>query len=123
MTRTMTPERFRILVSGILIVGVTLSAALMVLGFAGSLLVGWEGSLNGGAAGASGLADFSAMGDSLAALRPVGIAQLGLVALIATPVLRVTASSIAFAMEGDRLYALLTLAVLAILLTSLFGLR
>lgn len=119
----MTPERFRTLVSGILIGGVTLSAALMLLGFVGSLLVGWEGSPTGAAAGASGLADFSAMGNSLAALRPVGIAQLGLVVLIATPVLRVGASCVAFAMEGDRLYAALTLAVLGILLTSLFALR
>ena len=119
----MTPERFRTVVSGILIVGVSISATLMLLGFAGSLLVGWEGSLIGAAAGASGLADYSAMGASLVALRPVGIAQLGLVVLIATPVLRVTASCLAFAMEGDRLYAAITLAVLAILLISLFGLR
>lgn len=119
----MTPERFRTLVSGILIVGVSISAALMVLGFAGSLLVGWEGSLTGAAAGTSGLADFSAMGASLAALRPVGIAQLGLVALLATPVMRVAASCVAFALEGDRLYAGLTLVVLAILLVSIFGLR
>jgi uncharacterized membrane protein len=117
------PERFRILVSGILIVGVTLSAALMLLGFATSLLVGWEGSLTSAAPGASGTSDFAAMGDSLRALRPVGIAQLGLVVLIATPVLRVAASCVAFALEGDRLYAGITLAVLAILLVSLFGLR
>ena len=119
----MTPERFRALVSGILIVGVSLSATLMVIGFAGSLLVGWEGSLTGGAPGMSGLADFGAMGASLLALRPVGIAQLGLVVLIATPVLRVAASCAAFALEGDRLYAGITLAVLAILLVSLFALR
>ena len=119
----MTPERFRTLVSGILIVGVTLAATLMVLGFAASLLVGWEGSLTGAAPGTSGLADFSAMGSSLVALRPVGIAQLGLVVLLATPVLRVAASSLAFALEGDRLYAALTLTVLGILLVSLFGLR
>jgi uncharacterized membrane protein len=117
------PERFRTLVSGILIVGVTLSATLMLAGFATSLLVGWEGSLTGAAPGASSLSDFGVMGASLASLRPVGIAQLGLVVLIATPVLRVAASCVAFALEGDRLYAALTLAVLAILLVSLFGLR
>ena len=119
----MTPERFRTLVSGILIVGVSISAALMILGFAGSLFVGWEGSLTGAASGTSGLSDFSAMGASLAALRPVGIAQLGLVALLATPVMRVAASCVAFALEADRLYAALTLVVLAILLISIFGLR
>jgi len=43
--------------------------------------------------------------------------------LIATPVLRVAASCAAFALEGDRLYAGITLAVLAILLVSLFALR
>jgi uncharacterized membrane protein len=117
------PERFRTLVSGILIVGVTVSAALMLIGFGTSLIVGWEGSLTGAAPGVSGLADFGSMGASLVALRPVGIAQLGLVVLIATPVLRVAASCAAFALEGDRLYAAITLAVLAILLVSLFGLR
>jgi uncharacterized membrane protein len=111
------------LVSGIPIIGVGTSAALMVIGFAGSLLVGWEGSLIGAAPGASGLADFGSMGQSLVALRPVGFAQLGLVVPIATPVLRVATSCAAFALEGDRLYAGLTLAVLAILLASLFGLR
>jgi uncharacterized membrane protein len=33
------------------------------------------------------------------------------------------ASVVAFALEGDRLYTTITLAVLAILLVSLFGLR
>ena len=119
----MNPDRFRALVSGILIVGVVISATLMVVGFAGSLIVGWEGSMTGAAPGTSGLADFGSVGASLLALRPVGIAQLGLVVLIATPVVRVGASCAAFALEGDRLYAAITLAVLAILLVSLFWLR
>jgi uncharacterized membrane protein len=117
------PGRLRILVSGILIAGVTVSATLMLIGFAASFVVGWEGSLTGAAPGAGGLADFGTMGQSLVALRPVGIAQLGLVMLLATPVMRVAASCAAFAVEGDRLYAGITLAVLAILLVSLFGLR
>jgi uncharacterized membrane protein len=117
------PERFRTLVSGILIVGVSVSAGLMLLGFVASLAVGWEGSLTGAGPRVSGLADFGSMGASLLALRPVGIAQLGLVVLIATPVLRVAASCAAFALEGDRLYAGITILVLAVLLVSLFGLR
>jgi len=56
-------------------------------------------------------------------VRPVGIAQLGLLVLIATPAERVAASVIAFLLEGDRLYAGITFAVLVILLVSLFGLR
>ncbi len=119
----MNAERFRVLISGVLIVGVTTSAALIVLGFAGSLLVGWQGSLVGASQGPAAVSDFGGMWSSLAVLRPIGITQLGLVVLIATPVGRVAASVVAFALEGDRLYAAITLVVLAVLLTSLFILR
>lgn len=49
------------------------------------------------------------------------IMQLGLLLLIATPVARVLFSAVAFAVEGDRMYVLFTLFVLAVLLYSLFG--
>lgn len=116
----MTPGRFRTLVAGVLIVGVTVSATLIALGFATSLLVGWQGSLLGAAPSSDGVTAFGSMMANLAALRPVGLAQLGLVVLLATPVVRVAASVVAFAMEGDRLYAAITLVVLLILLTSIF---
>jgi uncharacterized membrane protein len=48
------------------------------------------------------------------------IIQLGLLLLIATPVARVLFSAIAFALERDYLYVLITLIVLGILLYSLF---
>ena len=67
--------------------------------------------------------DFSAVVATGLALRPIGIAQAGLLVLIATPVVRVMASVVAFVLERDRLYATITLGVLAILLVSLFGLR
>ena len=47
--------------------------------------------------------------------------QLGLLLLIATPVARVVFSLVAFAIQGDRLYVLLTLVVLAVLAFSLVG--
>ncbi len=119
----MTPDRFRVAVSTVLIVGVSLSAALIAAGFVGSLVVGWEGSLTGVAAGTDKATDFGALGRDLAAVRPVGLAQLGLLTLIATPVVRVAASVVGFGLERDRLYASITLVVLAILLTSLFFLR
>ena len=119
----MTPDGFRALVSRVLIVGVTASAVLVGLGFATAFAVGWEGSLAGAGQGSARLSDFGAMGASLRALRPVGIAQLGLVVLVATPVVRVAASVAAFALEGDRLYTAITVAVLGILLASLFFLR
>ncbi|MGA2903144.1 MAG: DUF1634 domain-containing protein [Candidatus Korobacteraceae bacterium] len=49
------------------------------------------------------------------------IIQFGLLLLIATPVARVAFSAVAFAIEGDRMYVVITLIVLAILCYSLFG--
>jgi uncharacterized membrane protein len=118
-----TPDRFRILVSRILILGVSVSATLIAVGFVGSLLVGWEGSLVGAATIHAPITDFGTVIADLLAVRPIGLVQAGLVVLIATPVVRVAASVVAFTLEGDSLYAALTLAVLAILLTSLIVLR
>ena len=119
----MNPERFRVLVSGVLIVGVVVSAGLITVGFLSSFVVGWSGSLRGLAISDTQASDFSALATGLAELRPVAFAQAGLLVLIATPVARVLASVIGFALEGDRLYAAITLAVLAILLLSLLGVR
>jgi uncharacterized membrane protein len=52
---------------------------------------------------------------------PLGIMQLGLLLLIATPITRVMFSAVAFAIEGDLMYVGYTLIVLAVLLYSLFG--
>ncbi len=53
-------------------------------------------------------------------LRPQAIIALGLLVLIATPVVRVAASIISFALERDRKYVIITSIVLAILLFSIF---
>lgn len=50
-----------------------------------------------------------------------GMIQLGLLLLIATPVTRVMFSAIAFALERDYLYVILTLIVLGVLAYSLVG--
>jgi len=52
----------------------------------------------------------------------LGIIQLGLVLLIATPVARVAFTVVAFALARDRTYVAITLFVLAVLLFSLTGL-
>lgn len=54
-------------------------------------------------------------------LDPRGLIQFGLIVLIATPILRVAASLLGFAMERDRLYVIFTAIVLAILVFSLSG--
>ncbi len=50
-----------------------------------------------------------------------GFIQFGLLILIATPIVRVAFSAVAFAKQGDRTYVLITLLVLGILLYSLFN--
>jgi uncharacterized membrane protein len=47
----------------------------------------------------------------------------GIVLLLATPVARVLLSAVAFALQRDRLYVVLTLIVLTVLLGSLAGLH
>jgi uncharacterized membrane protein len=67
--------------------------------------------------------DFGDLPARLANLQPLAITQLGLLTLLATPVVRVAVSVGAFALEHDRLYAAITLVVLLVLLASIFVLR
>jgi uncharacterized membrane protein len=55
------------------------------------------------------------------ALRGRGMIQLGLLLLIAAPIVRVAFSVWGFAAERDRMYVVFTLIVLVILLFSLLG--
>ena len=119
----MNAERFRNAISLVLLAGVSLSAAFVAGGLAASLLVGWQGSLTGAAASSADPTDFGGLPARLAILEPAAIAQLGLIVLLATPVARVAASVVAFALERDRLYTAITLAVLGVLLASIFVLR
>ena len=57
----------------------------------------------------------------VAAFKGRGLIQLGLILLIATPVARVAFSVVAFAIQRDRLYVVVTLIVLAVLSYSLAG--
>jgi uncharacterized membrane protein len=54
------------------------------------------------------------------ALHGRGIIQFGLLLLVLTPISRVAFSAIGFLLEGDRMYVVMTLIVLAVLLFSLF---
>jgi Protein of unknown function (DUF1634) len=67
--------------------------------------------------------DFSGVLAGIGALRPIAIAQAGLLVLVATPVSRVAVSLVAFLLERDRLYAAITAAVLGLLLFSLLVVR
>lgn len=56
----------------------------------------------------------------LSVLDPVSLIELGVILLVATPVSRVLVSILLFGAEGDRLYVLVTAAVLCLLLFSIF---
>jgi uncharacterized membrane protein len=65
------------------------------------------------------------VGDILAgalALEGKAVIQVGILMLLATPVARVAFSVVAFALQRDRLYVLVTLFVLGVLLAGLTGL-
>src|SRR5947208_108847 len=63
---------------------------------------------------------FGQVWTGLLILRPQAVIALGLLLLIATPVLRVAVSIVAFAVERDWHFVVITLLVLLILLFSIF---
>jgi uncharacterized membrane protein len=68
--------------------------------------------------------EFSEVMERVFQLRPSGFLALGLLVLIATPILRVIGSVIAFLYEGDWRYAGITFLVLCIVILSvIFGKR
>lgn len=67
----------------------------------------------------SDLRTMTGIGRSALHLRSVGLIQIGVLLLIATPVARVVFAVAGFALERDRLYVVVSLIVLAILVFSL----
>lgn len=94
----------------------TLSAAIILTGLL--LLLVHPGGLSGHVPG-SFPSTLDQVWSGILNLQPQGVIALGLLLLIATPVITVTASAVAFAVERDRRYVIISLIVLAILLTSL----
>lgn len=105
--------------------GVALSSAVVVLGLALVLLAppaGAPTTLQGAiAAGFGGPSlTLSALVSGVAHGTAVGVLQLGMLILVATPVTRVAASVVLFLRERDFLYVGVTLLVLGMLLFALF---
>ncbi len=96
----------------VLIVGLTVSAGLMVLGLVLAL-----------ATGTSLPTDVLRPGEAVASflrLQPAGFFSLGLIALILTPLMRVVGSVGVFIWERDRRYTVLTLVVMVVMLIGLY---
>ena len=64
--------------------------------------------------------NFSILVAGVLSLNPIFVIQLGLLILLATPIVRVAASILLFAAEKDMIYVALTVFVLVVLLFSIF---
>jgi uncharacterized membrane protein len=104
-----------VIIGGVLQGGVILSSAVILTGVALLLLRG------------AGLSErylatfphtFAQIWTGLLGLHPQSIIALGLILLILTPVMRVAISIVAFALEHDRLYVVITSVVLLILIAG-----
>jgi len=117
------------IISWILRVGVLASAVLIALGVVLLFVTGTTG-YNGSFNDLAGLVNYNqnrsaafptTPGDVLAGVvqfKAYALIALGLLLLIATPVLRVAASVVIFLLERDYAYVLITLIVLTILIVS-----
>jgi uncharacterized membrane protein YfcA/uncharacterized membrane protein len=105
-----------LIISAVLRAGVMLSAAIILLG---TVLYFVEPSARR-ASSASYPHTLAAVLPAVAHVSPLGIITLGLIVLLATPVLRVAVSIVAFALEHDWLYVTITSLVFFVLLLSIF---
>lgn len=117
-----------VIVSSLLRFGVLISLALVAIGVILMLATGGTGYGGGldlpglltgeGAPSAAWPHTVGSVLSGTAAARPYALILLGLLLLIATPVLRVIISVFLFMIEHDHLYVLITLFVLGVLLLS-----
>jgi uncharacterized membrane protein len=116
-----TDERVAQWVGMLLRIGVLLAAAVVAAG--GLLYLYRHGAEAAGyhvfLGEPQGLRSVAGIISSVSAYGARGLIQLGLLLLIGTPIARVAFSAIAFALERDRMYVVVTLIVLATLVYSL----
>jgi uncharacterized membrane protein len=116
--------RLELLISALLRAGISISLALIVAGTVVSFAHHPDYTRSAEALARltrPGMAprDLRAVGAGLGAFRGQALVMLGLLVLMATPVLRVAVSLVSFVRSGDRAFAVLTSAVLLLLLLSL----
>ncbi|MBX0327725.1 DUF1634 domain-containing protein [Oscillochloris sp. ZM17-4] len=99
------------LVHKVLVIGLALSTALMLAGVALDLILG--------RAMPETVAALGEVFPRIMALRPSGLLTLGLLVLIATPILRVIGSIVAFVYERDWRYAGITSVVFLVMMVSI----
>ncbi|MBW4444873.1 MAG: DUF1634 domain-containing protein [Plectolyngbya sp. WJT66-NPBG17] len=122
-TRQWTDQQVEITISVLLRVGVTLAAAIVIVGGILYLIHNGhdipQGHIFRGEP--ADLRQVPGVLHDVMALRGRGIIQLGILLLILTPVARVAFSVFAFWQQRDRLYIIVTLIVLLILVHGLLS--
>jgi uncharacterized membrane protein len=121
--RAWTDLRIEIIIGSLLRAGVLLAAAVVLAG--GLLFIvrhGHEGiSYSSFQGEPEALKSVAGVIEGVTTLQGESIIQFGLLLLIATPIARVVFSAVAFALEHDYMYVVITLIVLCVLLYSLLG--
>ncbi|MGH7079091.1 MAG: TSUP family transporter, partial [Acetobacteraceae bacterium] len=110
-------RKMELIISGVLRGGVLLSVAVIF----GGVVYLYVQRLSGGISHTTYPDTLRELFVGLIAGNPVSVIVFGLMILLATPVVRVAVSIVAFAIEEDRTYVVITSLVLVILIFSIFG--
>ncbi len=118
-----TEKRIELVVGRLLQIGVLLAAAVVIGGAVPYLMRGGEPESHYHifTGEREDLRSVPGVLHDLGALRPRAVIQLGLLLLILTPIARVAFSAIAFGLQKDYMYVVITLIVFGILMYSLMG--
>jgi len=118
-----TDLRIEVIIGSLLRAGVLLAASVVLIGGVFYLLRHGQETVNYTTfhSEPEALKSIPAVVDGIVSLSARAIIQFGLLLLIATPIARVAFSAIAFALEKDYMYVVITLIVLGVLLYSLLG--
>jgi uncharacterized membrane protein len=117
----MNDRRLENIIGRLLQIGVLIAAATVLAGGILYLIQNPSGHVDyrSFAPGSPSLNSLSGIVLSAAHFESLGLIQVGLLILIATPVARVAMAVVGFALERDRLYTVVSLTVLVILVFSL----
>jgi uncharacterized membrane protein len=117
----MDDRRLETIIGNLLRAGVLTAASIVLAGGVHYVVTNYSAkiSFEGFTVEGDDLRTLTGIVKSAAHLHSAGLIQLGLLLLIATPVARVVLAAVGFYLEKDRLYAMISLVVLAVLVFSL----
>lgn len=123
MTWQFSDEKLELIMGNLLRIGVMIAALVVFAG--GCIYLLHQGDSQADYRNFHGepasLRTVQGIAEEAAALHSAGIIQLGLLLLIATPVMRVVFAVVGFALERDYLYTIVSVIVLGVLMYSFLG--